>query len=336
MEKYSFFVGIDISKAHLDYCIRNSNGRLDFQRLPNTAAGIKEAVKWMRSFEGFRIKESLVCLEQTGIYGLTAAQGLQAKGFDVWQEVAACIKNGSGTLNRGKSDKVDAGRIADYAFNFRANSRLWEPPRKELVLLKDLMASRERLKAVVAKLAVPVNEIKAFKARGIYEAVRAASSKTLAAAKKDLKAVEMDIMKVINGDPGLKGLYRIVTSVRGVGFVTATALIIATNEFKDINNPRKLACHAGCAPFEHSSGSSVRGRNKVSHRADKHLKSLLHLCALSAIQVPGEFADYYERRVKDGKNKFVIINAIRNKIIHRVCACVRDNREYTKFPQQAP
>lgn len=334
MEKYSYFVGIDISKAHLDYCIRNAKGKLDFQRLPNTATGIKEAVKWMRSFEGFRIRESLVCLEHTGIYGLTAKEGLHAKGFAVWQEVAACIKNGSGSLNRGKSDKVDAGRIADYAFNFQANSRLWVPPRKELSLLKDLMASRERLKAVVAKLAVPINEIKAFKAKGHYEAVRAASSKTLAAARKDLKAVEVDIMKVVNGDPEFKRLYRIITSVRGVGFVTATALIVATNEFKDISDPRKLACHAGCAPFDHSSGSSVRGRSKVSHKADKHLKSLLHLCAMSAIQGQGEFAIYYERRVKEGKNKFVIINAVRNKIIHRVCACVRDNREYTKFPHQ--
>ncbi len=74
MEKYSFFVGIDISKGHLDFCIRNSSVRLGFNRVPNDPGGIKEAIKWMRSFEGFRVKECLACLEHTGIYGLTVLE----------------------------------------------------------------------------------------------------------------------------------------------------------------------------------------------------------------------------------------------------------------------
>ena len=332
MEKYSFFVGIDISKGHLDLCIRNASARLDFNRVPNDVKGVKEAVKWMRSFEGFKVKECLVCLEHTGIYGLFALEGLHRMGFTVWQEVAACIKNGSGSLMRGKSDKVDAGRIADYAHRFMANAKPWEPPRQELVLLADLMATRARLMAVVAKLGVPVNEIKAFKAKGHYDEIKAASNRTLAAAMKEIKAVEKRIMEIMMADVRLARLYKVVTSVLGVGFVTGTNLIIATNEFKHISDPRKLACNAGCVPFEHSSGTSIRGRNKVSHKANKRLKSLLHMCAVSALQAEGEFKLYYDRRVAEGKNKFVVINAIRNKIIHRVCACVREDRLYTKFP----
>ena len=333
MEKYSFFVGIDISKEHLDFCIRNSSARLDFNRVPNDAKGIKQAVKWMRSFEGFTIKGCLVCLEHTGIYGLTALERLHGMGFAVWLEVAACIKNGSGSLMRGKTDKVDAGRIADYAHRFRADVKLWAPPRKELTLLADLMASRARLLGVISRLGVPVNEIKTFKAKGHYEQIKAASKKTIEAARKEAKAIEKRILEIISGDPSLARLYKVVTSVQGVGFVTATSLIIATDEFKSINDPRKLACNAGCAPFEHSSGTSVRGRNKVSHKANKQLKSLLHMCATSALKAEGEFKVYFERKIAEGKNKFVVINAIRNKIIHRVCACVREDRLYTKFPK---
>ena len=77
----------------------------------------------------------------------------------------------------------------------------------------------------------------------------------------------------------------------------------------------------------------IRGRNKVSHKANKRLKSLLHMCATSALQAEGEFKVYFDRKIAEGKNKFIVINAIRNKIIHRVCACVREDRLYTKFPK---
>jgi transposase len=329
MEKYGFFVGIDVSGDHLDYCLRNISGRLGHLRAPNTAEGVGEAVAWMRGFPGFKPGACLACLEHTGIYGLFALHGLHGKGFGVWHEAAASIKNGAGRIHRGKSDKVDAARIADYAFTFRHRARPWEPPRAELALLADLMALRGRLMEVSVKLRVPAGEIRRFKGAGRYKAVNGACARTAAAAKAELKALEKRIMALIAGDPALARLYRLATSVRGVGFVTATALIIATNEFKDISDPRKLACHAGVAPFEHSSGSRAGRGGKVSQRADKRLKALLHVCATNAIKVPGELRDYFDRKIAAGKNKYVVLNALRNKIIHRVCACVRDGREYT-------
>ena len=82
--------------------------------------------------------------------------------------------------------------------------------------------------------------------------------------------------------------------------------------FNAINDPKKLACHAGVAPFEHSSGSSVRGKTRVNHHARKSLKTLLHMAAMSALQVPGELQEYYQRKVAQGKNKILVINALRN------------------------
>jgi hypothetical protein len=81
-------------------------------------------------------------------------------------------------------------------------------------------------------------------------------------------------------------------------------------------------------PFEHTSGTSVRGRNRVSHIANKSMKSLLHLAALSTLNTPGEIQDYYNRKITEGKNKMSIINAIRNKLILRIFACIKQNREY--------
>lgn len=100
--------------------------------------------------------------------------------------------------------------------------------------------------------------------------------------------------------------------------------------FEAIDDPKKLACHAGVAPFEHSSGSSVRGKTRVNHQARKSLKTLLHLAAMSALQVDGELRDYYLRKVAEGKNKMLVINALRNKLIHRVCAVVKRGEKYDK------
>jgi transposase len=335
MEKYAFFIGIDISKAHLDIFLRNMTGKLASFQAENSVAGVRDAIKVLSKYEGFKNRDCLVCLEHTGIYGRFALEVLNAKGFAVWHESPVSIRNGAGGIQRGKNDKVDAARITEYAFNFRAKARLWEPPRKVVSLLADLLAVRCRLLEVVKKLRVPLKEIQRFKDKGQAEAVRVACGKTLAQAEKDVRNVKERILAVIEGDQGIKRLYDLITSVRGVGFVTATSLIVATNEFKDIGEGRKLACHAGCAPFDHQSGSSVRGRSRVSHKANKRLKSLLHMCACSAIQVPGELRDYFERKIAQGKCKFVVLNAVRNKIIHRICACVRDGRKYSATPNAA-
>ena len=135
---------------------------------------------------------------------------------------------------------------------------------------------------------------------------------------------------LIESDPRLSQLFELVTSVPGIGTATATEIVIATNEMKTITDPKKMACHAGVAPFNYQSGSSVRGRPGVSQHARKRLKSLFHLGAMAAIRVSGELQDYYQRKVKEGKNKMLVLNAVRNKLIHRVYAVVARGEKYDK------
>ncbi|MGY5850963.1 transposase [Salegentibacter sp. F14] len=136
------------------------------------------------------------------------------------------------------------------------------------------------------------------------------------------------IKQTINEDEHLKKLYKLVTSVKGIGKVSAIQIIVATNEFRSITEAKKFACFAGVAPFEHTSGTSVNGRAHVSHMADKSIKCALHMAALAAVRESGELQDYFLRKVGEGKNKMSVINAVRNKLILRVFACVRNNRLY--------
>ncbi|MDF7819380.1 IS110 family transposase [Runella sp. MFBS21] len=105
---------------------------------------------------------------------------------------------------------------------------------------------------------------------------------SLKAINADLETTDKKINDLIQQDARLKELFEWITSVPGVGSATATELIVATNEFKDITDPKKLACHAGVAPFAYSSGSSVRGKTRVNQHARLRLKSLFHLGAMSA------------------------------------------------------
>ena len=138
---------------------------------------------------------------------------------------------------------------------------------------------------------------------------------------------------MIKSDEILKRLSDLVTSVDSIGMVTCAAILVKTNEFQDFREAKKFACTSGLAPFEHSSGKSVRGKTRVSHRAHKDLKTLLHMCALGAIGRKGELHDFYERKVSQGKNKMSVINAVRNKLIHRIFAVVRDGVMYQKHYQ---
>ncbi|MFN8347867.1 MAG: transposase [Spirosomataceae bacterium] len=229
----------------------------------------------------------------------------------IWLESSLQIKKAGG-LQRGKTDSIDAQRIAEYAFRFRDQFRLWEPPRAVVQQLALLSAARQRLITVYNQLAGPLAEQQGFIDPVLQKQLQKSCQASLTALEKDRKAVDKAIDALIEADSHLCQLFELVTSVPGIGKATATEIVVATNEMKTIADSKKMACHAGVAPFNYQSGSSVRGRPGVSQHARKRLKSLFHLGAMSAIRAKGELQDYYWRKVKEGKNKMLVLNAVRN------------------------
>lgn len=229
---------------------------------------------------------------------------------------------------RDKNDAIDAFRIAEYADSKKQQIKLWEPPRPIIRELKRLVALRKRLVDTKVRLRVPFNEEQGFCDDEWVRFHKKAIKPILDQTTSKIQELEQQIQMLIETDEVLKNLYELVTSVKGVGMIVGINTLVTTNEFKSINDPRKMACHCGVAPFTQQSGKSIRGRSKVSHRANKSMKSLYNLSARSAVSRKGELRDYYLRKVKEGKNKMTTMNAVRNKIIHRIFACVRDNRKY--------
>jgi len=327
--EFTYFIGTDVSKNELDFAVMHGRTLLFHRETENSPGAINAFLKELGRIPGFGLGGAVFCMEHTGIYSNHLLACLHKKGANVCLEPATQIRNSLGNL-RGKNDKVDAIRIAEYAHRNRDGLRLWQPKREVVQRLANLAATRARLTKVQKLLKMPLKESLGFSKKGIASQNRLICARTLNSVAADLKKAEAAIDEIVAGDPELSRLFGIVTSVTGVGTVTAAQIVITTNEFRDISDPKKFACYSGVAPFLRESGI-YKGRARVSHMANKTVKSLLHMSALVAIVHDGEMKRYYERKVEEEKkNKMSVINAVRNKLVLRIFACVNQNRKYDK------
>ena len=161
-------------------------------------------------------------------------------------------------------------------------------------------------------------------ARYIYEQ----SKKDIERINKEIKEVEKRMMAEIKIDENLQENFTLVSSIKGVALLNTVAILIATQNFTRFENARQFACYAGMAPFGKQSGTSINSRPRVSRLANKKLKVLLTQAAKCAIRHDPNRRHYYERKLAEGKEKWLIINNVRNKIIHRVVAIIRNRQPY--------
>jgi len=268
-------------------------------------------------------------MEHTGIYTAHLLSCLHKKKASLCLEPATQIRNSLGNI-RGKNDKIDAIRIAEYACKNHEYLTLWAPKRVVIQRLASLATTRARLMKAKNILTVALAESKSFLPKEILKKDSSLCNPSIKAMESDLQRIDKAVDEIIASDQELTRLFALVTSVSGIGKVTATHIIITTNEFKDINDPKKYACYSGVAPFAKESGL-FKGKASVSHMANKKVKTLLHMSALVAIQHNSDLKEYYKRKVDlDKKNKMSVLNAVRNKLILRIFACVRENKPYEK------
>jgi transposase len=327
MKQYTHFFGVDISKKTIDVTLLKDM-QLTHRQFSNDSAGINELMKWLTELN-LSYDSSLFCMEATGLYCFSLTQFLASHSIDTWIEHAVQIKRAN-ALDRGKNDKVDSRRIALYATKNLDRLRLWKPMSSTLEKIKHLASLRERLVETKKKLIVPIKEFEEIGNIAMARLLTKTIRKSLAAIDKDLKSVEASIIGIVNEDENLKELYKLITSVVGIGFVTAINLMVYTNGFTVLKDTRKLACYCGVAPFEYCSGSSIRGKTKVHFMANKKLKCNLHMASLSAVKLDADLKAYYERKVAEGKNKMSVLNAVKNKLLARVVAVVNKGEEYVR------
>lgn len=326
MKNYSLIIGIDVSKLKLDFVGINNESKILFPHkiIENKETKIKSLfIKIIKKFGQVNI---LVAFENTGVYGKILASVMDALSLDYCELSALEVHRSSG-IKRGKSDKSDALTIAKYTIANKFKIKLSSLTQEYISKLKLLYTQREKILKSIKQFESN-NENKGFIATSIFKEIVKTNNSIIKNLKKNLKLIEQQILDVINNNSSLKSNYKLIQSIPGVGPQTTTYLLIITKNFTCFENARKLACYSGVAPFPYQSGSSIKGRNKVSHLADKKLKSLLNMCALCTKKHDAEIKQYYNRKVEEGKNKMLVMNNIRNKLLTRIFAVIKRQQPY--------
>ena len=324
---YPFIVGIDVSKESMDVCmIEMATQRQYSICLTNTPEGYTKLKRWMKQYGNDDHEQTLFCMEHMGIYTQNLVKYLMSRGGKVWLESSLHIKRSIG-LVRGKNDKIDAERIARFAMFHQQDAKLVKLTHPTLQRLQYLMRLRARLLKSKQSQELAISETEHFDKKAANEMKRL-SKAALEGLAKSLKKVEDKMLEVIQMDREVRALYELITSVKCVGKVLATDLIVYTHGFTRMLDGKKLACYCGVAPFEYSSGTSIKGSPGTSSFANKVLKYHLHMAAMSAIRHCPELKEYYLRKREEGKGKMTILNAIRNKLLHRIVAVVKRGTPY--------
>ncbi|WP_299249903.1 IS110 family transposase [uncultured Aquimarina sp.] len=329
MKNYSLFIGVDVSKLKLDIVGVDPNNQvlLPHKVLDNKEGDLKLFLT--KVIQKFGKDDILVSFENTGVYGMILAHILTKLQID-YCEISALEINRSKGIKRGKSDKSDASIIVQYTIANQFKIKLSSLTEVNISKLKLLYTQREKIVKTIKQFEFN-KENEGFIPKPAFKELMKTNTSIVKNLKKNLKLINQQILEIINNNQALKTNYELIQSIPGIGPQTASYLLIVTKGFTVFDNSRQLACYAGVAPFPYQSGSSIRGRNKVSHLADKKLKSLLNMCALNAKRYDYQLKMYFESKVKDGKNKMLILNNIRNKLLHRVFAVIKRQQPYVNI-----
>lgn len=324
MKTWNVILGVDVSKLSLDICCAARKLHI---KIDNCSKGFAELKKWCR-LNRIQLKEVLVVLEFTGGYEYRFLQFCQSIDIAYCRVPGLEIKQSMGMI-RGKNDQVDAYRIGRYGEEKSQRLVPSRPLDSSILDLRQLLSYRKRVVRDKAgqqsTLKERIHMYGQRKADPITKLLKIQIKHNQAV----LAILERQIRELVSNDEAILRNYRILTSIKGIGDINAWMTIAYTENFNSFQDGRKYAVYVGVIPFEHTSGTSIRGRRRVSHLANKELKQELNQAAKSAIQHDPEIREYAERKLKN-KPYGLVLNNVKFKLILRMFSLVRRNQMYVE------
>ena len=327
------FVGIDFSKEKIDVAIIFAEGLTEtsmrlFNEFKNSVSGYKQLVKWVEeSSNETEPSLWLFCGENTGDYSKPLCNFLYGRGFDMWLENAKSIKDASG-IRRLKSDRTDANMIAEYAMRNNDKAIVYEPLSESLSQLRELFLYRQMVVRHRCSFQVRRGEKRLNMEKSPVKTMISQSGRHIVTElNKEIEKIDKRIAELIDSDEELAQVFTIVTSIPGIGTQNAVCLMVYTDNFRRFNfDSRKIACYYGIAPFGRDSGTSVHTDPHVHYMANRQIKAMLSQAALSAAKFNPVIASYYSRLIERGKKRQIVLNNVKNKLVHIVTAMVRNKQ----------
>jgi len=325
MQKKEFFIGVDVSKLTLDVALRGTRHHI---RVPNSSEGFKQLMAWLKSLN-IALNDCWFVLEYTGGYEYRLVQFCQSKQITFTRVPGLQIKKSLG-MQRGKNDKIDSKRIAEYGYEKRdklkehtvcstAITRLKQLLTQRRGFVNDKKAHEHRMNELLVMMDFKANDpmIKRYK-------------KAVDFALDMIDKTEAEIKKIIGKDDAMSRNFQLITSIPGIGNVNGWMTIAYTENFECFPDGRTYGAHIGVVPYEHSSGTSIRGKSKVSRMANKLLKADISMAAKTSVQHDPEMRAYYDRRAAMGKQHGAIMNEVKFKLVLRMFAVVNKGEVYVK------
>jgi transposase len=329
MKNYEEAVGVDVSKKTIDVNCHLSGVHRVFS---NDYKGYLGMFNWVEKVT--KGKRLFYCFENTGNYSLKLATHLSQKSVPYVEESPIRIKRSSG-LVREKSDKIDAGMIARYAWLHREEL---EPSKLRDVIFQEmgrLIGLRDQLVRNRAGLIGTLKETQQLLNSPSTDIGCRVLKRSIDYLSKQIRATETRLCELITGEERLNKSFNLLQSIKGIGFVLSCQLIYHTHNFNRFKTWRQFSSYCGLAPFEYSSGTSIHRRKKCHYLGDRKMKSLLSMASISAIQHDQELRLYYKSKVAQGKPKMIALNNVRNKLLSRAFAVIKRGTPYVLLKQYA-
>jgi transposase len=317
-----FYLGVDVAKAKLDCALlETGTGKLKTKVVPNTAPGFAQLLAWLSKHHA---PQAYVVMEPTGVYHEAAALALTDAGLTLsLVNPAQLRKFAQGLGMKTKTDKADSVVLARYSATQKPAA--WQPPSASVRTLKALLTRRD---AVADDLQRERNRYEANELSLAPEAARESITQSIAFLEAELKRLQKLVDDHIDKDPDLRGKKELLETIPGVGPRVSdhmTALLAG----RTFERAEQLAAYLGLVPVQWESGSSVRGRPRMSKAGPAHLRKLLYMPAVVAGRYNPHIKALKERLLAKGKSKMAAIGAAMRKLAHLCFGVVHSGKPYS-------
>ncbi len=323
MTPFKYFVGIDIASATFTACVGITPWAVVMkpETFDNHEDGFVSFLDRLKE-QNLPLDKTVACMEATGVYGEGLAYFLYASGYTVAIEPPLNIQR-KFPANSSKNDLQDSQHIAEYACRYADKLSLWKPRDEILEQIKVLLTTRHQFST---QLTANKNALHALNRKKVMsELARKVHADMIEQITKHIKAIDVEIRRLIDSNPTFKAALLLLLSIPGIGLQLAAHLIIMTQYSLD---PRVLSAFVGICPYEHESGSSIYRTPTSRHYGPPAIRKLLYLAACSVRTHRKEFRQYFLRKIAEGKPGKLVLNNIQNKLLKIACAVLQTQKPF--------
>jgi len=323
--------GIDVAQDELVICLGRmyddwSPELYSSKTFSNTKAGFKSFVEWVTKYAEGQLPVRYI-MEATGVYHESLAYYLDELGLEVTIVLPNKISNYARTLAlKTVTDKTASQAIA--LFGLERKLEQWSRPKGLFKILRQLSRERGQL---VDERTVLKNQLHAERTEAEpYKKSIERAEKRIALLNKQEKEIKGEIEELIKTDAEMQQLVVLICSIPGVGLLTAAAVLGETNGFDLIRNKKQLTSYAGLDVREKQSGTSVKGKPRISKKGNKHLRKAMHMPALAAIRYNERFKAVFVRLVSKHGIKMKAVVAVQRKLLEMMYSIYKSKNPFDK------